>query len=229
MGKAVQHIHSLTNFMNGQSIILLVKEKAGFLPFLHINDIFYAVFHNLHLGIKGFAEEALPRLHALLPAHLRITAFIHAADMDAVLQHSFDEQAQNRFLHAVNPHRKRLYHKHIGEFIHNQTGQKIRFPENNTAGGNIHRPFAVIPCRLYSGAQKCLINHRILISAHHTNGDFGIVIIKACPHGIAVKILHRNQLAIDRILRHCGNFIIEYPKTARLKHTPFALFQCCNR
>ncbi len=157
MGKAVQHIHSLTNFMNGQSIILLVKEKAGFLPFLHINDIFYAVFHICTLVSKGSLRKPF---QGCMPSCLRTFASLRSYTPRIWMPSSSIASMSRRrivsFMRSI-PIARDCTTSTSENLIHNQTGQKIRFPENNTAGGNIHRPFAVIPCRLYSGAQKCLI------------------------------------------------------------------------
>ena len=74
-----------------------------------------------------------------------------------------------------------------------------------------------------------MIDLLILLSCHHTDPDLRIHIDKSSSHSVPVKIMDDHNITILKFSHNRINFIIEYPKTARLKHTPFALFQCCNR
>lgn len=132
MGKAVQHIHSLTNFMNGQSIILLVKEKAGFLPFLHINDIFTPFSTICTLVSKGSLRKPF---QGCMPSCLRTFASLRSytpriwmpsssiASMSSAESVSFMRSTPSQ--ETVPQAHRRIYPQ--------PDRAKIRFPENNTA------------------------------------------------------------------------------------------------
>ena len=84
MGKAVQHPGILTELLNGQTVILLIQEKACLLTVLHIHQIADTVFHDFHIGIKGFADEAFDTLHALFFPFPGVASLIDAANLHAV-------------------------------------------------------------------------------------------------------------------------------------------------
>ena len=66
MGKTVQNAFARAETLDGQTVVFLVEEKAGFLPVLDIHQIADTIFNDLYFGIKWFANEALIALHALL-------------------------------------------------------------------------------------------------------------------------------------------------------------------
>ena len=84
MGEAVQHPLALAQPLDGQPVVFLVEEEAGFLAVLHIHQIADAVFHDFHLRVKFLPDEAFVALHALLQAHLGVAALVDAADLYAV-------------------------------------------------------------------------------------------------------------------------------------------------
>ena len=189
----------------------------------------YAVFYDFHFGVKRCGKESFFPFHAFLQTHFRVTAFVDAADVNAVFCQCFQQQADDGFFQTVDTQRQRLYHQYVREFIYHQTGQIVRFPEDDTAGRSVNGFFAVIPCVLYPAAEECFVNDSISVAAHHADGDFGMMVVKTNAHGVAVEVQHRNHFPVDHVGRNSGDFVVEYPQSAGFEGTAFAFFQCNGR
>ena len=150
MGKAVQHPGILTELLNGQTVILLIQEKACLLTVLHIHQIADIVFHDFHIGIKGFADKAFDTLHALFFPFPGVASLIDAADRDAILFQNTLQFFNNRLFHPIDTQRQRLYHQHIRELIYDHTRNPVRLAENHTAAGSVHRLLPILPGRFYT-------------------------------------------------------------------------------
>ena len=87
--KAVQYLSAPADALHGQTVVLLIQEKSGFLPVHHINHVMYAVFYNLYIRVKGFSDEVLDLGKTFLPALIGIAALVHTADKDPVRFHDF--------------------------------------------------------------------------------------------------------------------------------------------
>ena len=172
MRKAVQHFCILTEPLNGQAVVFLIQEKSRFLSVLYIYQIADAVFLNLYLGIKRLSEKALTPLHPLFFPFLCIASLIDAPDCDAVLGQYFLEKPDQRLFHPVNAKGQGLDYQNIGKFIYYKARQKIRFPENHTAGAGIHGRFAVILGPLQAHPKKRTVNLLLGAPRHHAHPYF---------------------------------------------------------
>ena len=102
MGKAIQHFCTLTQLLDGKSVIFLIQEKSRFLTVFYIYFIFDAVFFNLYQGRKFRSDKALDQFHSFLSADLHITSLINSADYDTILSQYFFQKFNNLFLITVN-------------------------------------------------------------------------------------------------------------------------------
>ena len=109
MGEAVQYPvrqDAPAQVLYGQTVILLVQEETCLLAVLHIYHVADAVFRNLHLGVKWFADKSFVPLHAFLEPYLGITSFIYAADGYAVLGQDLPEHVHYHGFQPVNTQRQ---------------------------------------------------------------------------------------------------------------------------
>ena len=103
MGEAVQHGFSRCQTAHRPAVVLLVQEKAGFLTVFYVNQIFDAVFHDLHhRTVRGrFAGEGIPAL-ALRQTLLRPEGHIipqkYAPDGLAVLTENVHQSGEQKVL-----------------------------------------------------------------------------------------------------------------------------------
>ena len=134
MGKAVKHFGTFTQSSHCSPVIFLVKEKACFLSISHINHIFYAIFNNLHFGIKRFPDKTFNPFHAFIKSYLGITSLIHTTDIHAVACKLFFQTFDNIRLKPVNSEGKGFDYKDIRKFINNDSRKIVRFTEDKTAG-----------------------------------------------------------------------------------------------
>ena len=109
VGEAVQYPvrqDAPAQVLYGQTVILLVQEETCLLAVLHIYHVADAVFRNLHLGVKWFADKSFVPLHAFLEPYLGITSFIYAADGYAVLGQDLPEHVHYHGFQPVNTQRQ---------------------------------------------------------------------------------------------------------------------------
>ena len=188
MGKAVQNTFSFTKPLDRQPVIFLVQEEAGLLAVLDIYHIPDAVFHDLHLCIKGVSDEALEPFHALLEADPGVAPFIDAADGDSVLGQHLFQLFQDHWLPPVDAQGQGFHHQHVGELVNDDPGKEVSFPEDQPAASCVHSGFSVFPGVPYPHFNKVLVHHCVGLSGHHADGDGGAGIDKAASQGITVKI-----------------------------------------
>ena len=81
MCETVEYLCAAAEFLDRQTVIFLIQEKSGLLPVFHIHDIFYAIFHDLNIGIKRLPDKSFDALHSLFFTLFRVTALIDAADL----------------------------------------------------------------------------------------------------------------------------------------------------
>ena len=156
MRKAVKHTSSAAKLADRFAVIFLIKEKARFLAILYIYIITHAVFRDFNLGIKGLRQESLERLHAFFFPDRSIGALIDAADGNAVFREDFRQILQDLRLQAVNAECQGFNDQYIFKFVHDKTGQKVRFSEDDAAGRNIRDFFSVFPGGAHSFTDKVL-------------------------------------------------------------------------
>ena len=176
MGEAVQHLRAGTQRPDGLAVVFLIEEKAGFLPFCHVYEIFNAVFHDFHLGVKGVGQEALDPGHSLLLPYFGVGALINTPDGNAVLCHQFCQSLQNKGLVPIHAQRQRLHHQHVGELVHHQTGQEIRLAENYPAAAGVHHLFPVFPGVLHPRSEKSLVDFLIPVPGQHPHTELGAAV-----------------------------------------------------
>ena len=229
MGKAVQYPGPFAKFRRRAAVVFLIQEESCFLPIFDIHVVAHAVLHDLNLGIKRFADEALDALHPFLLAHLGVAALINAPDMDAVRFHQFFQDIHNHNLEPVDAKRQGLHHQHISKFIDHQPRQKVRLAKDHAAAGNvIHDFLPVFPGIFHPHTEKCLIHLRIPVPGHHADHQLRIAVDESSPQRIPVKIMDPNHVSVFKCSQHGVHFIIINPGAALLQGPAPAFFQCYN-
>ena len=176
MGEAVQHLRTGAQRPDGLAVVFLIEEKACFLSFGHVYEISDAVFHNLHLGVKGGGQEAFDPGHSLLLPHFCVRALVNSPNGNAVLRHQFFQGFQNEGLIPIHAQRQRLHHQHVGELVHHQTGQEIRLAENHPAAAGVHHLFPVFPGVLHPHSEKILVDFLIPVPGQHPHPELGAAV-----------------------------------------------------
>ena len=145
MGKTIQNFRRIAaDAPDREAVEFLVEEEAGFLPVLHINDIFDAVFGDRDVRVKFFREEAFCALQPFFLADFRVAPLINSAHADTVPEKKLYEtgEAENlecyAFRHAgqgmLEAKGQRFYDQNITVLVNRQPRQKIRLAEDNAAG-----------------------------------------------------------------------------------------------
>ena len=133
MGKAVQHLCSLTDGTDRLTVIFLVQKKACFLSFFYIHHIVDTVFYDLHIGIKLLSQKTFDTLHSFLQPFFGIAALVNTADRDTVSCKNFLQKLYEMLLVTVNSQSQGFYYQNITEFVDHQSRQKIRLTKDEPA------------------------------------------------------------------------------------------------
>ena len=115
MGKAVEHTAALCDFRNGAAVILLVKEKAGFLSVLHIHGIIHTVFADFGNGRGGvfIPIPALVLLHSLKLTDGNIVSLEYAVYPLAIRAKHGQKLCEQLVLYALHADGENLRDKDI--------------------------------------------------------------------------------------------------------------------
>ena len=227
--EAVEHLGVPAEPLNREPVIFLVEEEAGFLAVLDVDDVAHAVFDDLDVGVEFRADEALDAVHALLEALLRVAALVHAADFDAVLGQHLLEQFDDAQLHFVDAERERFDDEHVGEFVDDEAGQKVRLAENHAAGARVHGLFAVRPGVAHALFEKRVVNFLRAVARHHAHADLRVLVDEAAAERVAVCVLHGNDRAVFEGALDRGDLVVVDPEPAGLEAAALAGLQCDNR
>ena len=171
MGKAVQHPLSMAESLHGQTVELLIQEKAGLLAFGNIDQIADAVLCDLHIRVKLRPDEAFMGLHALFLPDRRLRALIDAPDLYPVFRQGCLQLVQNHELQAVDAQRQGFHHQDILILIHHQARQPVCLPEDHPAGGGVDDLLSVIPGISYPLSDKLFIDGLFPAAGKHPDPD----------------------------------------------------------
>ena len=86
MCKAVQHFRIFAKSLDCQTVVFLIQEKSGFLTILHIYQIMYSVFHDLHFRLLRLADPSFHFRKPLFFPLIGIASLEDTADDHAILR-----------------------------------------------------------------------------------------------------------------------------------------------
>ena len=223
VGEAVQHFGAPADAVDGAPVLLLIQEKAGLLTVFHIHDIYHAVFGDLNFCVKRLGEESFCARHAFFFAHFGVAALIDAADLHAVFCQNLNQAGENEALQTVDAQRQRFDDQNIFIFVHGQTREEIRLPEDQPAGGQIHDPSAVVhgltDFPFYKGGR-----HRLrFLPGENPDPDGGRGVDKAVSEKISVVIFDADELAVRTGAFYMRDFVVINPQSALLESPGFSL------
>ena len=217
MGKAVQHPGTRTEPGNRAPVFLLVEEETRLLSVFDVDDIAHTVLCDRNECVKRPADETLDPGKTLFFTYLGVTALIDSADRDSVFGKYFFERGEDQGFEPVDPQSQGFHDEHILIFIDGDSGQKISFPENHTAGRGVDYFFSVFPCTAHALLQKGGGDALFFFSAQHPDRDRGSPVDEAPSEKISVKIFHRQNIAVLRITVYAVNFIVINPQPPGLE------------
>ena len=179
MGKAVQHPASPCQPGNGQSVILLVQEKTGFLAVFHVYPVKNSIFADLRDGIwEGFTEiePALVLLQALQLPDGHVVALKNAADRFAVLAQRLHQQGEQQVFDFFHSGGQGLGDQDIGEAVHRQPWEAVGLAEDDAAAGGIacHDGFAVRPGVLNTALPEGLVEAVVGVAGDQPHPDLAL-------------------------------------------------------
>ena len=186
MGKAVQHPSPPGQAGHRLAVILLIQEKARFLPVLHIYGILHPVLHDDGPGAlrDGNSLQRIPALvlfQALVGPQCHVVALIDAPDGLPVLGQDLVEQREDHRFEPLHPQRQGLGHQKVVEPVHRKTGEGICLPEDEPAAVGIlpHHRFAVLPGIADPPLPEGGIKNVVGIPGNQTHPDLGGLADKA--------------------------------------------------
>ena len=207
------------NLGNRLTVILLVEEEAGLLAVFYINRIFDAVFDNLGSHSAGFGAQigskpVLALLHALQQADSYVVALVQATDFLSHLAQNFNQQFKQHLLAHFNTQGQGLRYQQIIIAVYGQSGEHIRFAENQTAAVKItlaHNRQAVIQRIAQTTLPKGLVKLIISISGNNAHTDFGMVVHKTGAQILALGRYYIHQITVGIIAFNFSYLFTEHP------------------
>ena len=213
--EAVEHRPPARELRHGEPVILLVEEKARFLPVFKVHGIADAAFRDIRLmevgdGLTRQGIPSLPLLHALLFAQGDVVALIDARDLLPVGAQCLDEQPENHRLDAIHAETQHLRHEDIFKPVDREPGEVVRLAEDNPAAAAVllaHHGLAVVPCVLHAPRPERAVKAVVRVAREEPHADHGAAVIKARAEVAPLPAEHVHKRAVLGALR-------------RLRHLP---------
>ena len=191
----------------------------------HVHQVPDSVLQDLHIGIEGFSDEALPGLHALLKPHPCVASLINAPDPDPVLQKHPPEDLQDLLLHPVDAKGQGLHHQHIRKFVHHKARQPVRLSEDDPAGFRVHHVLPVFPGIPDPFFQESLIRSVFPPAGKKAHPDLGIHVDEAVAHEVVVKIVDLQDISVFKRSLDPLDLIVIDPHASGLQGPALSLGQ----
>ena len=243
VGEAVQYPAAARQPCRRLPVILLVKEKPGFLPLDIVHIVFYPVFGDGHMAGKvGFQSlhrvKALSLLQPLQRPYRHIVALIYRIDGLTVLPQQFYQRPVHHILAALHPQGKHLRHQHVLKAVYRQPGELVGLPENQAAAAVVsraHHRLAVVQRIAHPPPEKRFIKGIVGVPADDPYPDFGMVIHPAAAQIPPLTAYHIHHVAVLIDALYGRHFLAVHPRMTGLQaalglrcHSKNRVISCCH-
>ena len=227
MRETVEHATSRGDLAHGAAVVLLVKEKAGFLALLDVKPEDDAVFAHLELGAAFTLPPARMTRQPLLVAGGHVVSLVDALYLLAIGLQDVEQQLVEHRLEALHPDGAHLRDEHVLVAVDDQPRQAVRFGKDDSAtvrvgfaagqGAAAHACLAVLPRPGELAAPECLVEAVVGVARDEADTDRAVLGDEARAQVGAVFLPHVDDAAVfhDASVQRCGldafHLACEYP------------------